>query len=151
MRLSIFAKRNRGKPVGGAWQQRDRPKPYAQVIQAAIRTSEQLGPGWWQMAVRLGLSDTSSVTVLADGAKWIWNPLAEHLPGVAGILDIHHASEHLCAAARTSPRNTPKCARSCGGGGSRCCVLVSRGNTTAPLDARLDNDNLRTRRAHRLQ
>jgi len=103
MRLSIFAKRKRGKPVGGAkrWQQRDLPKPHVQVIQAAIRTGHQLGPGWWRMAVRLGLSDTSSITVLADGAKWIWNQLSEHLPGVAGVLDIYHASAHLWTAAHT--------------------------------------------------
>jgi hypothetical protein len=101
MRLSIFAKRERGSPIRGAryWQQRDLPKPHARVIQAAIRTGEQLGPGWWRMAIRLGLSDTSAITVLADGAKWIWNQLAEHLPGVVGVLDIYHASEHLWAAA----------------------------------------------------
>jgi hypothetical protein len=101
MRLSIFARRHRGEPIRGTgrWQQRDLPKPHAQVIQAAIRTGEQLGPGWWRMAVRLGLSDTSSITALADGAKWIWNQLAEHLPGVTGVLDIYHASEHLWGAA----------------------------------------------------
>jgi len=75
------------------------PKPHARVVQAAIRAGEQLGPGWWRMAVRLGLSDASSVTALADGARWIWNQLADHLPGVVGVLDIYHASEHLWAAA----------------------------------------------------
>jgi hypothetical protein len=101
MRLSIFAKRHRGSPIRGAthWQQRDLPKPHVRVIQAAIRTGEQLGPGWWRMAVRLGLSDTGWITALADGAKWIWNQLAEHLPGVTGVLDIYHASEHLWGAA----------------------------------------------------
>jgi hypothetical protein len=69
------------------------------VIQAAIRTGEQLGPGWWRMALRLGLSDTSSVTALADGARWIWGQVGEHLPGVVGVLDIYHASERLWAAA----------------------------------------------------
>lgn len=101
MRLSIFAKRNRGEPIRRTerWRERDLPKPHVRVIQAAIRTGEQLGPGWWRMAVRLGLSDTGSITVLADGARWIWNQLAEHLPGVTGVLDIYHASEHLWAAA----------------------------------------------------
>jgi hypothetical protein len=47
------------------------------------------------------LSDTRSITVLADGAKWIWNQLAEHLPGVTSALDIYHASEHLWDVART--------------------------------------------------
>jgi hypothetical protein len=103
MRLSIFAKRKRGTPIRGTkrWQQRDLPKPHVQVIAAAIRTSEQLGPSWWRMAVRLGLSDTSSIAVLAVGARWIWNPLSEHLPGVIGVLDIYHASEHLWDAANT--------------------------------------------------
>lgn len=101
MRLSIFAKRRRGEPTRGAgrWQERGLPKPHVRVVQAAIRTGEQLGPGWWRMAVRLGLGDTSSVTALADGARWIWGQLAEHLPGAAGVLDIYHASEHLWAAA----------------------------------------------------
>jgi hypothetical protein len=103
MRLSIFAKRKRGEPVHTTrrWQERNLPRPHVQVIQAAIRTGEQLGPGWWRMALRLGLSDTSSITALADGAKWIWNQLAEHLPGVTGVLDIFHASEHLWNAANT--------------------------------------------------
>lgn len=101
MRLSIFAKRHRGRPAVGrrGWEQRDLPAPHARVIQAAIRTGEQLGPGWWRMAVRLGLSDTGSLTALADGAKWIWNQLADHLPGAVGVLDIYHATEHLWAAA----------------------------------------------------
>jgi hypothetical protein len=101
MRLSIFAKRRRGAPAAGParWQQRDLPSPHVRVVQAAIRTGEQLGPGWWRMAVRLGLSDTDAVTALADGAKWIWGQLADHLPGVAGVLDIYHACERLWAAA----------------------------------------------------
>jgi hypothetical protein len=101
MRLSIFAKRNRGEPTTGParWEERALPGPHARVIQAAIRTGEQLGPGWWRMALRLGLSDTGVITALADGAKWIWGQLAEHLPGAVGVLDIYHASEHLWAAA----------------------------------------------------
>ena len=56
MRLSIFAKRHRGNPATGprGWEQRDLPAPHARVVQAAIRTGEQLGAGWWRMAARLG-------------------------------------------------------------------------------------------------
>jgi hypothetical protein len=101
MRLSIFAKRHRGNPAVGrrGWEQRDLPAPHARVVQAAVRTGEQLGPGWWRMAVRLGLSDTGAISALADGARWIWNQLADHLPGVVGVLDIYHATAHLWAAA----------------------------------------------------
>jgi hypothetical protein len=102
MRLSIFAKRKRGKPAQGRrdWEQRNLPAPHARVIQAAIRTGGQLGPSWRRMAGRLGLSDTTSLSVIADGAKWIWNQAADHLPGAVGVLDIYHASEHLWGAAR---------------------------------------------------
>lgn len=102
MRLSIFAKRERGKPTRGSgdWEQRDLPAPHVRVIRAAIRTGDQLGPGWRRSASRLGVTDTSRLSVVADGAKWIWSQAACHLPGAAGVLDIYHASEHLWAAAR---------------------------------------------------
>jgi hypothetical protein len=101
MRLSIFAKRHRGRAAGpGGWEQRDLPAPHARVVQAAVRAGDRLGPTWRRMAGRLGLTDAASVSVIADGAKWIWNRAAEHLPGAAGVLDIYHASEHLWGAAR---------------------------------------------------
>lgn len=102
MRLSIFAKRRRAAPAAGraGWEQRDLPAPHARVVQAGIRTGDQLGPGWRRMAGRLGLRDASAVTVIADGAKWIWNQVAGHLPGAAGVLDIYHAGEHLWSAAK---------------------------------------------------
>jgi hypothetical protein len=101
MRLSIFAKRERGKPTRGSrdWEQRDLPAPHVRVIQAAIRTGDQLGPGWRRLAGRLGVTDTSQLSVIADGAKWIWNQVSAHLPGCVGVLDIYHASEHLWSAA----------------------------------------------------
>jgi hypothetical protein len=102
MRLSIFARRRRGRPASGRgdWEQRDLPAPHARVVQAAIRAGDRLGPGWRRMASRLGLADAASVSVVADGAKWIWTQAAGHLPGATGVLDIYHAAEHLWGAAR---------------------------------------------------
>jgi hypothetical protein len=102
MRLSIFAKRRRGQPASGRgdWGQRGLPAPHARVVQAGIRTCDQLGPGWRRLAGRLGLRDTSAITVIADGAKWIWAQVDRHLPGAAGVLDVYHATEHLWAAGR---------------------------------------------------
>jgi hypothetical protein len=101
MRLSLFAKRRRGEAVTGRddWERRDLPAPHVRVIQAGIRTGEQLGPAWRRMAARLGLRQTADITAIADGAKWIWRQLEKHLPGVAGVLDIYHASAQLWAAA----------------------------------------------------
>jgi len=101
MRLSIFAKRQRGKAASRSdWEQRGLPAPHVRVIRAGIRSAGQLGPSWRRLAGQLGLHATRAITALADGAKWIWAQLDESLPGAAGVLDIYHASEHLWAAAR---------------------------------------------------
>jgi hypothetical protein len=104
MRLSIFAKRRRGRPAAGRgdWEQRGLPAPHARVIQAGIRTCDQLGPGWRRMAGRLGLADAKRICAIADGAKWIWGQLEKHLPGCQGVLDIWHASQHLWGAAKAA-------------------------------------------------
>jgi hypothetical protein len=102
MRLSIFAKRDRGRPVYGPgdWEQRDLPAPHVRFVRAGIRTGDQLGPAWRRLAARLGLRQTSAITAIADGAKWIWAQLGKHLPGAGGVLDVYHACEQLWAAAR---------------------------------------------------
>jgi hypothetical protein len=101
MRLSIFAKRGPGEPVADldAWGDQRLPAPAARAATAGIRTSDALGPQWRRAAARLGVKDTRAITVLADGARWIWNQVEKHLPGAAGVLDIYHASEHIHAAA----------------------------------------------------
>lgn len=43
---------------------------------------------------------TSNITVLADGAKWIWEEQLNHLPAAEGMLDIFHALEHVAESAR---------------------------------------------------
>ncbi len=101
VRLSIFAQRHRGEPVAdpGDWDDQRLPEPTARVAAAAIRTAAALGPQWRRMAGRLGIGRANEVSVLADGAKWIWGEVERNLPGAAGVLDIYHASEHLHAAA----------------------------------------------------
>ena len=101
MRLGIFAKRPRGPSATPAqWDDRDLPAPAARVLFGGLWTAEQFGPQWRAWAGRLGIGQTEEITVLADGARWIWNQVEQNLPGAAGVLDIYHASEHLYAAAR---------------------------------------------------
>jgi hypothetical protein len=101
VRLSIFAKRKPGQPVTDLddWDEQRMPVPHARAATAAIRTSEALGPQWRRAAARLGVTRTAELTVLADGAKWIWNEVEKNLPGAAGVLDVYHAGEHLHDAA----------------------------------------------------
>ena len=67
------------------------------MLFGGTETAEHFGPRIRRWAGRLGLRDPARVTVLADGAEWIWNQAAAQLPGAAGLLDIYHACEHLSA------------------------------------------------------
>lgn len=101
IRLSLFAKRARGTPVTDldAWPGERLPAPEARVASAGLKTSEALGPHWRRTAARLGVRQAASITVLADGAKWIWTQVAGSLPGAEGVLDFYHLVEHVTAAA----------------------------------------------------
>lgn len=101
MKLGLFAKRPRGDAATPEeWDERDLPKPTARVGFAAIEASDRFGTRWDQWAARLGIQDTSTITVPADGAKWIWEEARRNLVGSAGVLDIDHALEHVSDTAR---------------------------------------------------
>jgi hypothetical protein len=101
VRLGIFAKRQPGRPATPAeWDTRRLPAPTSRVLFAAVQEARQFGPRNRAWAGRLGLRDSTAVTVLADGADWIWKQVAVQLPGCAGVLDIFHAREHIGTCAR---------------------------------------------------
>src|SRR5262249_36330536 len=41
-----------------------------------------------------------ALSVLGDGAAWVWNPAAAHFPQARQCLDIYHGAAHLAAAAQ---------------------------------------------------
>jgi hypothetical protein len=43
------------------------------------------------------MDGAAQVTVLGDGAPWIWGIAEEHFPGATQIVDLYHAREHLAA------------------------------------------------------
>jgi hypothetical protein len=101
MKLGIFSKRELGETAApDEWADRALPKPHVSVSFAAIEASEDFGRRWKAWRKRLGLDDASVLTVLADGAKWIWEEQRNHLSGAAGVLDIYHALEHIAATAK---------------------------------------------------
>jgi hypothetical protein len=98
LRLGAFAERGRGKAAKPEqWDSRALPPPCARVLFGGIETAEHFGPRIRRWAGRLGIRDPSAVTVLGDGAEWIWNQARAQLPGAAGLSDIYHASEQLAA------------------------------------------------------
>jgi hypothetical protein len=102
MRIGIFSKRQRGAPVtADKWSKRKLPPPHGRVAFAAIEKSKRFGTRWGQWSRRLGIGDTSRITVLADGASWIWEEVAMHFAEASGVLDIYHALEHIEQTAKT--------------------------------------------------
>lgn len=96
MKVGIFSKRDRGEPAAPEqWESRELPAPKTRIAFAAIEDCELFGARWKAWRKRLGLADTSAVTVLADGAKWIWEQQRKHLRDADGVLDIFHALEHV--------------------------------------------------------
>jgi len=101
MRLSVFAKRPAGQAARPEeWATRALPATTARWASAGINRSTEMGPQWAEIVRRLGLSKGFGVSVLADGAKWIWKQVAEYLPRSECVVDIFHVSEHLHACGR---------------------------------------------------
>ncbi len=101
MKIGIFARRERGEPATPAeWDQRHLPAPTARAAFAAIETIDDFAPRWGEWAARLGIEDLTTITILGDGAEWIWNAAARQFGSCHQILDIYHAAEHIDAAAK---------------------------------------------------
>ena len=96
VKTALFSKRKLGKGVlPNQWDERELPHPEVTVAFAAIEKKDRFRRRWGQWVRRLKITNTSKVSVLADGAKWIWDAAALELDGAEGVLDIYHALEHL--------------------------------------------------------
>jgi hypothetical protein len=102
MKLGVFAKREPGEPAtADEWDKRDLPAPTARFAFAAIKEIELFAPWWKQWAERLGL-DQQRLSVLGDGAQWIWEHAGLQFRNWSGVLDIFHSSEWLATAAKAA-------------------------------------------------
>jgi hypothetical protein len=100
LRMAVLAKRKAGDSATPAqWDGRELPVPEVRFAFGSICSAARFGPQWRTRAAELGVTQTADVTVLGDGAKWIWRQAEANLPGAPGLLDVYHASEHLFAAA----------------------------------------------------
>jgi hypothetical protein len=101
VKVVSFAVRPPGPPsTSEDYEQRDLPKPSVRRVSAAIETAENFGRRCLTEAERLELSDATNLTVLGDGAEWIWNIAAERFPKADQNLDVYHATEYLSDLAR---------------------------------------------------
>lgn len=101
VKCALFLKRKPGPAATpDEWDQRDLPSPTVRTVIAAIEEADHFGPRLRRESDRLNVTTHPCVTVLGDGAEWIWNLASEHLPQAAGVLDIYHLLEHVGGAMR---------------------------------------------------
>jgi hypothetical protein len=101
VKVGVFCRREAGaSATPEQWDDRDLPVPTVRTVTAAIEGCDEFGVRLRAESDRLGVTSSSDLTVLADGAEWIWNLAVDHWPQAAGVLDVYHALEHVSGAVR---------------------------------------------------
>ena len=95
LRVSVFDKRQAGEAATPKhWAKRVLPPPTVRVAWASMAACEQQGIAWKNQGERLGVVD-GHLSVLADGAKWIWDQAGQCWKDADWVLDVFHVSEHI--------------------------------------------------------
>jgi hypothetical protein len=103
VKVAVFAGRERAAPSSSVdLDQRDLPEPSVRSVVAAVEEAEAFGSRCVREAERLGLTDPRPLSVLGDGAEWIWNLADARFGGAAQLLDADHALEHLAEVGRAA-------------------------------------------------
>jgi hypothetical protein len=101
MRLNLLQKRERGTSVTPEqWKDRVLPEASVRLSSCAIADCRLVGAMWKQWSRQMGLEDSSELSVIADGASWIWEQARQRLsPQASWCVDVYHVSEdlHKCA------------------------------------------------------
>jgi hypothetical protein len=99
-KVAVFACRARGAPATAEdYEQRDLPAPSVRSVIAAVEEAQAFGQRCAAEAERLGVS-ADGLSVLGDGAEWIWNLAGQRFAGAAQLLDVYHGCEQLAKAGR---------------------------------------------------
>ena len=102
IRLSVMGKRNPvASAVAAQWEDRVLDAPTMRVAVCAIAPCGHIGASWERLAKALGLPKDQALSVIADGARWIWNQAAKRFggPHVQWVVDVYHLMLYLHAAA----------------------------------------------------
>lgn len=101
VKVATFAAREPAAPCTSEdFRGRDLPRPSARHVIASIEPAEEFGPRCQAEAEKLGLTDASRLSILGDGAAWIWNLAGDHFAGAEQTLDLYHATQYLGDLAR---------------------------------------------------
>jgi len=103
MRLNLLQKRERAAPAEPEqWKDRLLPEASVRLASCAIADCRLTGAMWKQRSRRMGLENSAELSVIADGAPWIWEQAKQRLsPQASWCVDVYHVSEDLHQCART--------------------------------------------------
>jgi hypothetical protein len=100
IRQSVLSKRTPALPAApGQWDDRKLEAPAVRMAICAIAPCTQIGASWQRLARALGLPKDQALSVIADGAKWIWGQAAKRFtgPDVQWVVDVYHVMLYLHA------------------------------------------------------
>jgi hypothetical protein len=101
VKIAVFARREAGPPaLPEEWETRKLPVPNARRVIADIVEADAFGRRCKAEAEALGLTDLPSLSVLGDGAEWIWNVATREFPDADQTLDIYHGAEYVADVAK---------------------------------------------------
>jgi hypothetical protein len=104
MRMSVMSKRTPALPATAQqWDDRPLDAPNVRVGICAIAPCGHIGASWQRLCQTLGVARDQTLSVIADGARWIWDQAAKRFVGkdVQWVVDIYHAMLYLYAAVAT--------------------------------------------------
>lgn len=102
VKVAVFACRRRGEPAAAEdYEQRDLPAPGVRAVIAEVEEAQAFGRRCAAAAERLGVS-SDGLSVLGDGAEWIWNLAEQRFATAAQLLDVYHGCEQLAKAGRAA-------------------------------------------------
>jgi hypothetical protein len=102
MRLSVISKREPAAPATPRqWNDRVLNAPTVRMGICAIAPCNIIGASWRRLCKTLGLPEGQDLSILADGARWIWEQAAKRFAGkqVQWVVDVYHLMLYLYAAA----------------------------------------------------
>ena len=111
IRQSVISKRTPALPASSQqWDQRPLETPTVRVATCAIAHCDLIGAGWQRMVKLLGLPHGVEISVIADGAKWIWDQAARRFKGrpMQWVVDVYHVMLYLYAAASALGKEAAK-------------------------------------------
>lgn len=103
MRVNLLQKRERAASASPEkWNDRVLPEASVRLASCCIADCRLTGAMWKQWSQQMKLQDCSQLSVIADGAPWIWEQARQRLsPKASWCVDVYHVSEDFHKCART--------------------------------------------------